>query len=137
MHVDFGSGRNDLHRDGFVVKVVEPALEGVDFGFAHLSGLLVPEEEAHESGREVHRVTALGLHVNEDVAAEQGLIDPLAAVAPATFDTLRRTVDGEALLRELVGQLLLPAGLGINHQPSSADGRGLASDLFLVAGFLF
>ena len=98
-----------------MIKVVEPALEGFDFGFAHLSGLLVPKQEAYESGREVHRVAALGLHVNEDMAAEQGLIDPLAAVAPATFDALRGAVDGEALLRELFGQLLLPARLGVHH----------------------
>ena len=115
LHVYFGSGRNGLHRDGFVVKVVEPALEGFDFGFAHLGGLLVPEEEAHESGREVDRVAALGLHVNEDVAAEQGLVDPLGAVAPAALDALGGAVDREALLRELVGQLLLPAGLGVHH----------------------
>jgi len=120
-----------------VIKIVEPTLESVDFGFAHLSGLLVPEEEAYESGREVDRVAALGLHMNEDVAAEQGLVDPLGAVAPAALDALGGAVDGEALGGELVGQFFLPAGFGINHQPSSAVGRGLASDLFLVAGFLF
>ena len=110
-----GSWRNDLHRDGFVVKVVEPALEGFDFGFAHLGGLLVPEEEAYESGREVDRVAALGLHVNEYVAAEQGLIDPLRAVAPAALDALGGAVDGEALSGELVGKFFLPAGFGVNH----------------------
>ena len=98
-----------------MIKVIEPALEGFDFGFAHLGGLLVPKQEAHESGREVNRVAALGLHVNEDVAAEQGLVDPLAAVAPAALDALGGAVDGEALLRELVGQFFLPAGFGVGY----------------------
>ena len=53
--------------------------------------------------------------MNEDVAAEQGLVDPLGAVAPAALDALRGAVDGEALLRELVGQLLLPAGFGVGY----------------------
>ena len=120
-----------------MVKVIEPALEGVDFGFAHLGRAFVPEEKAHKPGREVDRVAALGLDVDEDVAAEQGLVDPLGAVAPAALDALRGAVDGEALGGELVGQLFFPAGLCVNHEPSSAVGRGLASDLFLVAGFLF
>jgi hypothetical protein len=53
--------------------------------------------------------------VNEDVAAEQGLIDPLAAVAPTALNALRGAVDGEALLRELVGKFLFPAGLCIGY----------------------
>ena len=117
-----------------MVKIIEPALEGVDFGFAHLSGALVPKQEAYESGREVHRVAALGLHVNEDVAAEQGLVDPLGAVAPAALDALRGAVDGKALGGELVGQFFFPAGLGVNHQPSAAVGN---AGLFLVAGYWF
>jgi len=124
-----------LDADGFVVKVVEPALEGFDFGFAHLGGAFVPEEEAHEARREVDRVAALGLDVDEEVAAEQGLVDPLRAVAPAAFDALRGAVDFVALLAQAVGQLFFPAGLCVNHQPSSAVGRGLASDLFLAAGY--
>ena len=98
-----------------MIKVVEPAPERVDFGIAHHSRPLVPKQEAHKSGREVHRVAALGLHVNEDMAAEQGLVDPLRAVAPTALDALGGAVDGEALGGELVGQLLLPAGLGVNH----------------------
>ncbi len=118
-----------------MVKVVEPTFESVDFGFANLGGALVPEQEAHEARREVYRIAALWLNVDEDVAAEQGLVDPLGAVAPAALDALRGAVDREALGGELVGQLFFPAGLGVNHQPSSAVGRGLASDLFLAAGF--
>ena len=98
-----------------MVKVIEPAFEGIDFGIAHLGGLLVPEHEAHEPRREVDRVAALGLHVNEDVAAEQGLVDPLGAVAPAALDALRGAVDREALLGELVGQFFLPARLGVGY----------------------
>jgi len=98
-----------------VVKVVEPTLEGFNFGFAHLGGAFVPEEEAHEPRREVDRVAALGLDVDEDVAAEQGLVDPLGAVAPAALDALRGAVDGESLSGELVGELFFPAGLGVNH----------------------
>ena len=98
-----------------MVKLVEPAFEGVDFGFAHLSGAFVPEEEAHEPRREVDRVAALRLDVDEDVAAEQGLVDPLGAVAPAALDALRGAVDGEALGGELVGQFFFPAGLGVSY----------------------
>ena len=98
-----------------MVKVVEPALEGVDFGFAHLGGTLVPKEKAHEARSEVDRVAALGLDVDEDVAAEQRLVDPLRAVAPAALNALRGAVDGEALGGELVGQFFFPAGLGVDH----------------------
>jgi hypothetical protein len=53
--------------------------------------------------------------VNEDVAAKQGLINPLRAVAPAAFDALGGAVDGEALGGELVGKFFLPAGFGIGY----------------------
>ncbi len=98
-----------------MVKVVEPALKGGDFFVAHDRGALVPKEEAHESRREVDGVAALRLQVNEDVAAEQGLVDPLGSVAPAALDALRGTVDLKALGGELVGELFFPARLGINH----------------------
>ena len=98
-----------------MIKVVEPAPQRVDFGIAHHGGALVPKQEAHKSGREIDGVASLGLNMHKDVAAEQGLVDPLRAVAPAAFDALGGAVDGEALGGELVGQLLLPAGLGVNH----------------------
>jgi len=98
-----------------MIKVVEPAPERVDFGITHHRGALVPKKETYESGREVNRVAALGLEVHKDVAAEQGLVNPFDAVAPSALDALGGAVDGEALGGELVGQLLLPAGLGVNH----------------------
>ncbi len=100
-----------------MVKVVQPAAQGGDFFVAHDRGALVPKEEAHEPRREVHRVAALRLQVHEDVAAEQRLVDPLAAVAPATLDTLRGAVDLKALGGELVGEFFLPARFGVNDEP--------------------
>lgn len=98
-----------------MIKIVEPTLEGVDFGITHHSGALVPKQEANKSGREIDSIAALGLEVHKDVAAEQGLVDPLRAVAPTALDALGGAVDGEALGGELVGQLLLPAGFGIGY----------------------
>ncbi len=126
MHFDLGSGLVGLHADGLVTKVVEPALEGGDFFVAHDRGALVPKEEAHEPRREVDRVAALRFKVNEDVAAEQGLVDPLAAVAPAALDALRGAIDLKALGGELVGELFFPAGLGVDHEPSLAVGLHLS-----------
>ena len=55
--------------------------------------------------------------MHKDVAAEQGLVDPLAAVAPAALDALGGAIDREALGGELVSQLLLPAGFGVDDEP--------------------
>ena len=120
-----GSGQVGLHPDGLVVKVVEPAAQGGDFFVAYDRGALVPKEEANEPGREVDRLASLRFKVNEDVAAEQGLVDPLGAVAPAALDALRGAVDLKALGGELVGEFFFPAGLGVDHEPSlSAWGAG-------------
>ncbi len=125
MDFDLGSGLVGLHADGLVVKVVEPAAQGGDLFVAHDRGALVPKEEAHEPRREVDRVAALRLQVNEDVAAEQGLIDPFGAVAPAALDALRGAVDLKALGGELVGELFFPAGFGVDDEPGrSAWGAG-------------
>jgi len=51
------------------------------------------------------------------VAAEQGLVDPLAAVAPAALDTLCGAVDLKALGGELIGELFFPAGFGVDNKP--------------------
>ncbi len=53
--------------------------------------------------------------MNKYVAAEQGLVDPLGAVAPAALDTLCGAVDLKALGGELVGELYFPAGFGVGY----------------------
>jgi hypothetical protein len=53
--------------------------------------------------------------VNKDVAAEQGLVDPLGSVAPAALDALRGAVNLKALGGELVGEFFFPAGFGVGY----------------------
>ena len=115
MNFDLDSGRVGLHTDSLVVKVVKPAAQCGNFFVAHDRGALVPKEEAHEPRREVDRVAALRLQINEDVAAEQGLVDPLGSVAPAALDTLCGAVDFKALGGELISELFFPAGFGVGY----------------------